>query len=171
MAYGHMIPTIDVARLFAAYGVKATIITTPRNASTSSKAIDRDRLSGLEAGLPQETENLDDITSPELISNFGKAVQMLQLPFEKLLQELRPDVIVADMFIPWAVETAGKFGIPRIVFHGTCLFSLCVSESLRSFQPDINGKRMSFLVPGLPDKIEMTMSELPEKIIYYYLVC
>ncbi|KAI3938353.1 hypothetical protein MKW98_015252 [Papaver atlanticum] len=175
MAYGHMIPTIDVARLFAARGVKSTIITTPRNASTSSKAIDRDRLSGLdidfrvipfpakEAGLPQGIENLDDITSPEFISNFGKAVQMLQLPFEKLVQELRPNVIVADMFIPWAVETAGKFGIPRIVFHGTCLFSLCVFESLRSFQPDINGKRMSFSVPGLPDKIEMSMSELPEK--------
>ncbi|KAI3847847.1 hypothetical protein MKW92_009935 [Papaver armeniacum] len=145
MAYGHMIPTIDVARLFAAHGVKATIITTPRNASTSSKAIDRDRLSGMdidiqvipfpakEAGLPQGTENLDDITSPKLISNFGKA---LQLPFEKLVQELRPDAIVADMFIPWTTETAGKFGIPRI---------------------------MSFFGTGSPDKIEMTMSELPEK--------
>ncbi|KAI3876040.1 hypothetical protein MKX03_026276 [Papaver bracteatum] len=108
MAYGHMIPTIEVARLFAARGVKATIVTTPRNTSTSSKAIDRDRLCGLdidfrvipfpakEAGLPQGTENLDDIISPELISNFGKAVQMLQLPFENLVQELRPDVIVAD---------------------------------------------------------------------------
>ncbi|KAI3986934.1 hypothetical protein MKX01_039869 [Papaver californicum] len=174
MAYGHMIPTIDVARLFAARGVKATIIATPRNASTSSKLIDRDRLSGLdihirvipfpakEAGLPQGTENLDDITSPELISNFSKAVQMLQLPFENLVQELRPNVIVADMFIPWAAETAGKFLVPRIAFHGTCLFSLCVSESLRSFQPDITDQR-TFLVPGLPDKIEMTMSELPEE--------
>ncbi|MCL7030529.1 hypothetical protein MKW94_021055 [Papaver nudicaule] len=174
MAYGHMIPTIDVARLFAARGVKATIIVTPRNASTSSKIIDRDRLSGLdidirtipfpatEAGLPPGIENLDDITSPELIPKFGKAVDMLQLPFENLVQELRPNVIVGDMFIPWVTETAGKFGVPRIVFHGTCLFSLCLSESLRSCRPGITDKS-TFLVPGLPDKIKMTMSELPEE--------
>ncbi|KAI3981531.1 hypothetical protein MKX01_031778 [Papaver californicum] len=87
---------------------------------------------------------------------------MLQLPFENFVQELRPNVIVADMFFPCVAETAGKFVVPRIVFHGTCLFSLCVSESLRSFELDITDQR-TFSVPGLPDKIEMTMSELPEE--------
>ncbi|OVA19026.1 UDP-glucuronosyl/UDP-glucosyltransferase [Macleaya cordata] len=176
MAYGHMIPTVDIARLFAARGVKATIITTPLNASTLSKTIDRDRLSGLdidiqiirfpavEAGLPEGVENLDDIPSPEMIAKFSMAVDMLQQPLEQLLEEHRPDFIVADLFLPWSTNAAGKFGIPRIVFHGTSFFSQCVSESLRSCTPnlEIKSDKGTFLVPGLPDKIEMTMSQLPD---------
>ncbi|RZC24345.1 Transposon Tf2-6 polyprotein [Glycine soja] len=39
LAHGHIIPTVDMAKLFAAKGIKATIITTPINAPLISKAI------------------------------------------------------------------------------------------------------------------------------------
>ncbi|KAF2294712.1 hypothetical protein GH714_015668 [Hevea brasiliensis] len=41
MAHGHMIPTVDLAKLFALRGLKATIITTPLNAPLISKTIQR----------------------------------------------------------------------------------------------------------------------------------
>ncbi|KAI3847447.1 hypothetical protein MKW92_026931 [Papaver armeniacum] len=157
MAYGHMIPMFDVARMFAARGVKATIITTPINASTFSKKAERDRLSGLdiniqilrfpteEAGLPEGCENVNDIDVPEMIPNFFNAINMLQEPLEKLFEEFHPDFIVADMFLYWATESAGKFGIPRFVFHGTNIFlGLCGT--------------------GLPDKIEMTRLQVPDHL-------
>ncbi|MCL7041278.1 hypothetical protein MKW94_006309 [Papaver nudicaule] len=175
MAYGHMIPMFDVARMFAARGVKATIITTPMNASTFSKNVERDRLSGLdidiqilrfpteEAGLPEGCENVNNIDVPEMIPNFFKAVNMLQEPLEQLFEDYHPDFIVADMFFHWATESASKFGIPRFVFHGTNIFCQCVEYSLNLYKPyeDIADAE-TFVVPGLPDKIEMNMQQVPD---------
>ncbi|KAI3840036.1 hypothetical protein MKW92_001466 [Papaver armeniacum] len=177
-AQGHMIPMINIARLFAARGVKTTIISTPINAITLSKTIHQDKLSGLdiniqtiqfpavEVGLPEGIESITQITSPDMIPKFLLAIGMLQQPFEKLLEEYRPDFVVADMFLAWTTEAAAKFGIPRLVFHGTNIFSQCVAESLRINKPfeSIMDDRESFLVPGLPDKIEMTLSQVPEYI-------
>ncbi|OVA19028.1 UDP-glucuronosyl/UDP-glucosyltransferase [Macleaya cordata] len=176
MAQGHMIPMVDIARLLAARGLKATIITTPLNATTISKTTDRDRSSGLnidiqvipfpavEVGLPEGSESVDKINSPEMIPKFFNAINMLQQPFEQLLEQHQPDFIIAGMFFPWATEAASKFGIPRFVFHGTSFFSLCVTESLTCYKPyeGITSDKESFVVPGLPDKIEMPMSQLPD---------
>ncbi|MCL7042648.1 hypothetical protein MKW94_029088 [Papaver nudicaule] len=177
-AQGHMIPMISIAKLFAARGVKATIISTPLNAITLAKTIDQDRLSGLdinietipfpavEVGLPEGTESVNQITSLDMMPKFFLAVDMLQQPFEKLLEEYRPDFVVADMFLPWTTEAAAKFGIPRLIFHGTNMFSQCVAGSLRIHKPfgSITNDKESFLVPDLPDKIEMTKSQVPEYI-------
>ncbi|MCL7030856.1 hypothetical protein MKW94_027284 [Papaver nudicaule] len=178
MAQGHMIPMVDVARLFAARGLKSTIICTPVNGVSVSKATERDRLSGLdinvetipfpaaEVGLPEGTESLDKVTSPEMFPKFFSAIALLQQPFELLLQEKRPNFVIAGMLMPWANESAAKFGIPRIGFHGTSCFSLSVVESLKLFRPyeaistDAD-QDTSFVIPGLPDKIEMTVSQLP----------
>ncbi|KAI3839708.1 hypothetical protein MKW98_010013 [Papaver atlanticum] len=177
-AQGHMIPMINIAKLFAARGVKTTIISTPLNAITLSKTIDQDRLSGLdiniqtipfpavEVGLPAGTESVTQLTSPDMMPKFFLAVGMLQQPFEKLLEEYRPDFVVADMFLAWTTEAAAKFGIPRLIFHGTNIFSQCVAESLRINKPfeSIIDDKETFLVPGLPNKIEMTLSQVPEHI-------
>ncbi|KAI3938351.1 hypothetical protein MKW98_015250 [Papaver atlanticum] len=176
VAYGHMIPTIDIAKLFAARGVKTTIILTPLNASVLSNSIDRERSLGLdihiqvikfpgvEAGLPEGVESCDDMTSPEMVPKLFQAVKMLQEPLEQLIEEYRPDSIVADMFLPFATEAASKYGIPRFVFHGTSFNSQCVEESLICHRPyvGIASDREPFLVPGLPDKIEMTRLQLNE---------
>ncbi|XP_058006742.1 scopoletin glucosyltransferase-like [Hevea brasiliensis] len=130
MAHGHMIPIVDLAKLFALRGLKATIITTPLNAPLISKTIQRTKGLGVdidirtlkfppvEAGLPEGCENVDSITSHngsfELIFRFNKATTMLQEPLEMLLQECQPDCLVADLLFPWATDAAAKFGIPRI---------------------------------------------------------
>ncbi|KAI3921633.1 hypothetical protein MKW92_018832 [Papaver armeniacum] len=178
-APGHLIPMINIAKLFAARGVKTTIISTPLHAITLSKTINHDRLSGLdiniqiipfpavEVGLPEGTETVNQLTSPDMIPKFFLAVSMLEQPFEKLLEVHRPDIVVADMFFPWATEAAAKFGIPRFVFHGINIFCQCVDESLRINKPfeSITDDKESFLVPDLPDKIEMTKSQVPQHII------
>ncbi|KAA8545847.1 hypothetical protein F0562_020702 [Nyssa sinensis] len=88
---------------------------------------------------------------------------MLQEPLEHFLQECRPHCLVADMFFPWATECAAKFGIPRLVFHGTSFFALCVSESLMLCKPytRIFSGSESFIVPNLPDEITLKRSQLP----------
>ncbi|KAI8532773.1 hypothetical protein RHMOL_Rhmol11G0240300 [Rhododendron molle] len=176
MAHGHMIPTLDIAKLFAARGVKSTIITTPLNVHYFQKSVERTNQLGFEmgiktikfpaaaAGLPEGCESVDQITSDDMIPNFFKATTMLQDPLERILDEVRPDCIVADMFFPWATEAAAKFGIPRLVFHGTSFFALCASENLRLYKPhrEVSSDDEPFLVPDLPHQIKLTKMQLPQ---------
>ncbi|KAE8707246.1 hypothetical protein F3Y22_tig00110384pilonHSYRG00078 [Hibiscus syriacus] len=47
MGHGHMIPMVDMTKLFAMRGVKATIVTTPLKAPFVSTAIERSKDSGI----------------------------------------------------------------------------------------------------------------------------
>ncbi|XP_077251280.1 scopoletin glucosyltransferase-like [Tasmannia lanceolata] len=176
MAHGHMIPMIDMAILFAERGVKVSIITTSHHASFHQKTIDQIQKLGhqiqlkqlqvpySELGLPQGSENLQPNSSPLMISNFFKAINMLKDPFEQLVRELLPDCIISDMFFPWTVDIAAKFNIPRLFFNGSSFFHLCVSDSLNRYKPHENvaSDIETFVVPGLPHPIELTRSQLPD---------
>ncbi|KAH7833158.1 hypothetical protein Vadar_003571 [Vaccinium darrowii] len=89
---------------------------------------------------------------------------MLQEPVERILDQIRPDCLVADLFFPWAAEAAAKFGIPRLVFHGTSFFALCASENLRLYKPqrEVSSDDEPFSVPDLPHQIKLTKMQLPE---------
>ncbi|KAH7835863.1 hypothetical protein Vadar_030621 [Vaccinium darrowii] len=177
MAHGHMIPILDIAKLFATRGVKSTIITTPLNAHCFTKSVERINQLGFQmgiitikfpavaAGLPEGCENADQVTSDDMLPIFFKAVTMLQEPVERILDEIRPDCLVADFFFPWAAEAAAKFGIPRLVFHGTSFFALCASENLRLYKPqrEVSSDDEPFSVPDLPHQIKLTKMQLPER--------
>ncbi|KAK7362597.1 hypothetical protein VNO77_04714 [Canavalia gladiata] len=174
LAHGHMIPIIDMAKLFAEKHVKITIITSPFNASSISKIIGKAKTSSNrihiqtvklaceEAGLPNGCENVELLPSLDLISNFCEATKLLQEPFEQLLLEQQPDCVVADMFYPWTADSAAKFGIPRLEFHGTGFFSLCLMECIRLYEPykNVSSDSEPFVIPNLPGKIKITRMKL-----------
>ncbi|XP_058746617.1 scopoletin glucosyltransferase-like [Vicia villosa] len=83
---------------------------------------------------------------------------MLPEPLEELLLEQHPDCIVADMFFPWATDSALKFGIPRLVFHGTCFFSLCATKCYSIYQPfrSVSSDSEPFVISNLPGEIKIT---------------
>ncbi|KAL7206478.1 hypothetical protein ACSBR2_019235 [Camellia fascicularis] len=170
MAHGHMILTLDIAKLFTAHsGVKSTIITTLLNAHLFTKSIERAKHAGIdiniitikvptaEAGLPEGCESADQFTSDDMIPKFFKATTMLQAPLELVLQEHCLDCLVADMFFPWATNSAAKYGIPRLVFHGISFFTLCALESLRLYKPQmtVSSDDEPFVVPNLPHEIKL----------------
>jgi hypothetical protein len=178
-----MIPTVDMAKLFASRGVKTTIITTPLNAPLFSKTIQKTKDLGFdidiqtikfpaaEAGLPEGCENTDAFITTnenagEMTKKFFIATTFLQEPFEKVLQERHPDCVVADMFFPWATDAAAKFGIPRLVFHGTSNFALSAGESVRLYEPHkkVSSDYEPFVVPNLPGDIKLTRKQLPDFI-------
>lgn len=88
---------------------------------------------------------------------------MLDKPLENLLREYKPHCLVADMFFPWATAVAAKFGIPRIVFHGTGFFSLCASLSVLEYEPHekVESDSEPFVVPNLPDEVILMRKQLP----------
>ncbi|KAF9600110.1 hypothetical protein IFM89_003657 [Coptis chinensis] len=176
MAPGHMNPLIDMARLFAAQGVKCTIITTPLNASRYQSIINQETQSGLyirtqtiqfppssQTQLPENCENVDLLPSRDLTPNFAKATTLLQAQTDDLVRAHLPDAVISDLNLPWTAEIARKYDIPRITFHGTCCFALSVTISVNHFMPhaNITSDSEPFLVPGLPDPVYVTKAQLP----------
>lgn len=177
MAQGHMIPMIDMARLFAERGVLVSLVTTPHNASRFESVIARARDSSLpiklveikfpseEVGLPIGYENLDSLPSRSLLGKFFNALNMLQQPLEEYLvqQTPSPTCIISDKSLFWTSDIAKKFGIPRIVFHGMCCFSLLATHNIKlhNSHRSVALDSEPFTIPGLAQEIQITRAQLP----------
>ncbi|KAK6916418.1 UDP-glucuronosyl/UDP-glucosyltransferase [Dillenia turbinata] len=177
MAQGHMIPVLDMAKIFASHGVKCTIITTPLNSSIFTNRITQNphkinleifEFPSAEVGLSEGVENMDQLNSPETQKKFFKALKFLKDPLEEFLKESHAHCLVADVFFHWANDVATKFGIPTIVFHGTSFFAMCCFADLGIHEPHklVSSDLDEFELPGLPHKIRFTRSQLPDHIRY-----
>ncbi|XP_027340917.1 soyasapogenol B glucuronide galactosyltransferase-like [Abrus precatorius] len=175
MVTSHIIPLVDIGRIFAMHGVDVTIIATPVNAAIFQSSIDRDSSLGRSirtlilkfphvAGLPEGIENINSSTPVAMFPKIMEGVTILQGQFEQLFRDIKPDFIVSDMFYPWSANAATELGIPRLVYMGSSYFSHCASNSIEEFSPHtkVNSDSESFLLPGLPHKLEMTRSQLPD---------
>ena len=179
MAHGHMIPIVDIARLFTARGVKTTIITTPVNLKTFTNALEHsEKAEGASTihfevfelpsnGLPDGCETINQAMKLDKTYNFFMAVRMLNEQLEQFLEKTRPTCLVADMFLPWATESAAKFNVPRLVFHGFSYFSLCAEEIVRLYKPykNVFSDEDTFIIPSLPHKIKMTRLQISEFVM------
>jgi hypothetical protein len=96
--------------------------------------------------------------------NFFGSTSMLKEPVEKLLEELAPppSCMISDMLLPWTADIAHKFHIPRLSFLGVGCFPLLCFHNLRVHKPHetISSESEYFVVPGLPDHIEFTKSQI-----------
>ena len=176
MAPGHMMPLIDIARLFAAHGVRITIITTAMNALCFQNAIRRDIEAGrqiglqilkfpsVEAGLPDGCENLISTPTPEMSMKLFQAIRMMKPQMETIIRNHRPNCIASDVLFHWTADLAAELGIPRLSFSGSGYFNLCVSHCLEQYQPhkDVSSETDVFFVRGLPGEIKLTRSQLPD---------
>ncbi|KAL6270455.1 hypothetical protein ACE6H2_027366 [Prunus campanulata] len=163
MAQGHIIPLIDIAKLFASHGVKSTLITTALNAPLFSKAIQSSKNLGfeieilviqfpaIEVGLPQGFEITSMATTHEMQEKFFKATFLLQPQIEHILDQHRPHCLVADSLFLWATDVATKFGIPRLIFHGPGFFPLCAATIVILQEPQKKTTHaMRKVILGLP---------------------
>ncbi|EAZ12571.1 hypothetical protein OsJ_02477 [Oryza sativa Japonica Group] len=157
---GHLIPIADMAALFAARGVRCTILTTPVNAAVVRPAVERaneDSLRGdaggalvpidiavvpfPDVGLPPGVENGAALTSEDDVRRFFHAIRRLREPFDRFMAEHRPDAVVSDGFFTWSADAAAAHGVPRLVFLGTSVFArLCneimVFNSFHELEPE-----------------------------------
>lgn len=173
MAQGHMLPMIDIAKLFAARGVSVTIITTPANAPLIRPTIDHYNspinlhlipFPSAAVGLPDGCENRISLPSESLRGNFYRGIAMLRQPFDNVLKDLRPDCVVTDMFMPWTYHVATERGIPRLVFDGSGFLSRCADDVFERHRPldNLPPNASSFIHPGLPHRIELLLSQTLE---------
>ncbi|PKA65319.1 UDP-glycosyltransferase 73B5 [Apostasia shenzhenica] len=175
MTQGHMLPLVDMAKLFAARGASVTVLTTPANAdiirpnlpaaATNPVRLHTIPFPSAAAGLPAGCENGSAVTSDEQRLKFFDAVDLLRQPFDQVLANLRPDCVVCDMFMPWTFDFTAARGIPHLTFHGTNNFSRCAA---RSFEGILDAGTSpptseSFVLPDLPDRIEMLWTQTSDR--------
>ncbi|KAH1078525.1 hypothetical protein GLYMA_19G187700v4 [Glycine max] len=167
LAQGHMIPMVDMARILAERGVIITLVSTLNNASRFEQTVIRAAKSGIpiqllqipfpcqKVGLPLGCENLDTLPSRNLLRNFYIALEMTQEPLE--------NCIISDKCLSWTSTTAKKFNIPRLVFHGMSCFSLLSSYNIKLYNSHLSCSSDSepLLIPGLPQRVEITKAQLP----------
>ncbi|KAG4928357.1 hypothetical protein JHK84_053915 [Glycine max] len=147
MAPGHLLPMTDLATILAQHSNIVTVVTTPHNASRLSETFARASDSGLhlrlvqlqfpsqDAGLPEGCENFDMLPSMGMgLSFFLAANNFLLEPAEKVFEELtpKPNCIISDQ-------------------------KLVTSNLLESIATDSE----YFLIPDIPDKIEITKEHTP----------
>ncbi|KAK7245050.1 hypothetical protein RIF29_39880 [Crotalaria pallida] len=175
MAQGHMIPMMDIAKILVQHNVVVTVVTTPKNAARFAPIFAHHNKSGVdirlvelqfpfeEAGLQDGCENLDMLHSLGTSFNLFMAANLLRKPVEKLFQELTPppSCIISDMSLPYTIHIANKFNIPRISFVGMSCFTLLCFSYLRmhNVKERISNESEYFVVPGIPDKIEITIAQ------------
>ncbi|XP_061341858.1 soyasapogenol B glucuronide galactosyltransferase-like [Gastrolobium bilobum] len=176
LSTSHIIPLVDMARLFAMHGVDVTIVTTSHNATIFQKSIDLDSSRGrsirthvvkfpaAKVGLPVGVEAFNVDTPREMIPKIYMGLAILQPEIEQLFQDLQSDFIVTDMFYPWTVDAAAKLGIPRLMFHGASYLARSAAHSVEQYAPHLNveSDTEKFTLTGLPDKLEMTRLQLPD---------
>ncbi|KAL4581078.1 hypothetical protein LXL04_017286 [Taraxacum kok-saghyz] len=164
------------ARLFAAQGVRSTIIATVHNALIFKSSVDRDISAGIpiavqtitfpasEVGLPIGLESLNAATDLQMASKIYRGMLMLQTPIEQLIRNIAPDCIFSDMFFPWTADLADELKIPRLLFYPSCFLYHSVSHSLRVHEPHekVKSESETFVVPDLPDEITMKRSQVSD---------
>jgi hypothetical protein len=173
LAPGHLIPVADMAALFAAGGVKCTILTTPANAAVIRSAVDRanDASRGAltidisvvpfpDVGLLESGSALNSDADHR---KFFHVIRLLREPFHRFLAENRPDAVVSDSFFDWSGDAAAEHGVPWLAFLGSSLFArACIVSMLRhnpvEAAPD--NPDAPVLLPGLPHRVELKRSQM-----------
>ncbi|CAN8242229.1 unnamed protein product [Cochlearia groenlandica] len=158
-----------------------TIITTPHNAARFKTVLNRDIECGLsinlvhvdfphqEARFLEGQENVDLLESMGFIPTFNKAVNKLEKPVIKLMEEMipRPSCIIFDTGLYYTSKIAKKFNIPKIVFHViSCFCLMCMHVLLknREILEGLKSDKESFLLPCFPHKVEFTRLQLPSHV-------
>ncbi|XP_047309722.1 UDP-glycosyltransferase 73C4-like [Impatiens glandulifera] len=177
---GHFIPAIDMAKLFASRGISTTVFLVPSIANRYGNTITKEANSNLpitfihpyfpsvESGLPKNSDTVDVIPQNQM-GNFMIALELWQTSIEHFIQQLKPfppTCMITDRFLPIVAEIAKKLDIRRIIFDGTGCLNLLVYHQLNvsKIHETVNHDSEPFVVPGLPDRIELTRNQIPNLI-------
>ncbi|KAK4417748.1 UDP-glycosyltransferase 90A1 [Sesamum alatum] len=137
MSKGHTIPLLHLARLLLDRGVRITIFTTPANHPFISQCLSGADVSITDLpfpenipGIPHGAESTDKLPSMSLFIPFVNGIKLMKPSFEEALQNIHSQVscIISDGFLHWTLESASRFGIPRLSFYGTNHYSMALAS-------------------------------------------
>ncbi|WMV15190.1 hypothetical protein MTR67_008575 [Solanum verrucosum] len=158
MSKGHTIPIFDLARFLLCRKICITIFTTPANRPFFSHSLSGTNINIIEIpfpqniqGIPPGVESTDKLPSMSLFATFANATKLMKPHFEKALESLPPVAfMITDGFLSWTLDSANKFGIPRLVYFGMNAFSRVLTMSATSVLRTQVSDDELFEVPDFP---------------------
>ncbi|KAH6817947.1 hypothetical protein C2S51_001550 [Perilla frutescens var. frutescens] len=125
LAFGHMIPYLDLSIALATFGIHVSYLSTPTNIPRLPK-IPPD-LSRFIKFVPLPLLKLDSNPQPENVEattdipadrmdDLKKACDLLQKPIKNFVTEKSPNWIMVEFFHHWAVDIAQELNIPLITY-------------------------------------------------------
>ncbi|KAJ0966266.1 hypothetical protein J5N97_027404 [Dioscorea zingiberensis] len=146
LAFGHMMPLLELSKSLAKRGHHISFISTPRNISRLLPQIPPSISSLIHViplslpkvhELPENAEATSDVP-PEKVQFLKLALDGLQQPFAKFLSESskKPDWIILDFATPWAPPIAAEFSIPCIFFTVFTASALVYYGPEKELSPD-----------------------------------
>ncbi|KAG8384809.1 hypothetical protein BUALT_Bualt04G0157000 [Buddleja alternifolia] len=127
MSKGHTIPLLHLGRLLLHRNVLITIFTTPANHAFISEFLSGADISIIDLPFPENIpgispgiESTDKLPTMSLFIPFANGTKLMQPLFEEKLQNIHSQVscIISDGFLHWTLQSASRFGIPRLSFYG-----------------------------------------------------
>ncbi|KAL5819982.1 hypothetical protein ACOSQ4_023824 [Xanthoceras sorbifolium] len=123
LAFGHLIPNLELAKLIAQKGHKISFISTPRNIDRLPELPQSlaDSISFVKLklpyvdNLPENAEATADVPF-EKVQYLKQAFDGLQQPLAQFLQASSPDWIIYDFAPHWLPPLAAELGIFRVFF-------------------------------------------------------
>jgi hypothetical protein len=155
LAFGHLIPFLELGKLIARKGHHISFISTPRNIERLPK-IPPDLAPSITfvklplphvENLPENAEATTDVPH-HIVPYLKKAHDGLQQPLSHFLETSAPDWIIHDFAPHWLPPIAAKLGISRAFFSifsaaTWCFFNPCP----RSHDPSARTEPEHFTVP------------------------
>ncbi|GLJ43473.1 hypothetical protein SUGI_0903840 [Cryptomeria japonica] len=186
LGHGHLIPFMQLAKNLASKGLTVSFVTTFHHIPSLQNKVEEAQKAGLDIHLVEVEIPEDHLTLGKVNSN---SVQWHQLPpllaagerlqyhFERFLGRFLkgeintlppPACLIADVLLGWSSAVAQKFGIPRVNFETSGMFSESVQQIVWDLLPRNLSRTPSgrFVVPGVPREVKLTrlqlLPELPE---------
>ncbi|KAL6983861.1 hypothetical protein U1Q18_017235 [Sarracenia purpurea var. burkii] len=158
LAFGHMIPFLQLSKLIAKKGHRITFVSTPRNIDRLPKL--PPHLSALITfvklplpavdNLPENAEATIDLPYDK-IKYLKKSYDQLQEPIAKILEDTAPDWVVFDFANYWVGPIAAKLGVSSAYFSIFIAATLCfvgpVSHLMGLASGEARAKPEDFTVP------------------------
>ncbi|VVA21074.1 PREDICTED: UDP-glycosyltransferase [Prunus dulcis] len=156
LAFGYMIPYLELAKLIAQKGHQIFFISTPRNIErlpqlppnlSSLITFVKLPLPRVDDDFPEAAEATTDLPQNKVMK-LKNAYDALQQPLTHFLESSNPDWLLFDFAAYWAPTTARNLGIPCAffsIFIGACLVFL--GPTSPEISPDYRKNPEDYTVP------------------------
>ncbi|CAL4894531.1 unnamed protein product [Urochloa decumbens] len=167
LGVGHLVPTLELARLFLRHGLAVTVLLVepsgsgaPSAAARAAAANNNPSIHFHALSLPEEVEGDKGSPPPRECDQFA-VLRRANAPLRDYLRSALPSVraLVLDMFCVDALDVAAGLGVPAYLFYTSGATSLAVSLHLphaqaalgaRSFGGIGDGDGAPLRFPGVP---------------------
>lgn len=125
LAHGHISPFLELGKKLGKRNFNVNLCSTPANLSSIKKRMGEDSLIQLVQldlpnlpNLPPHYHTTNGLP-PHLMDTLKMAYDMAKPDFSKILQAVKPDLLIYDFLRQWPAEAASELHIPAVQFIAT----------------------------------------------------